>query len=772
MPDWTSPEKVLQTIQSGDEAESARGRNRVLINKAANNEPLMDEDEAKRLNMKIFNRWGELMGALADARRQYLTNFMSPVTFFQVSIPKAPDENRADWEGIITETINDLMKEGENALEYFEVHRSKWSGVVSHGIGAVMWEDKYSWLPRYIAIEDLRVPTDTELSFRNLTWSAVRVAYTPGELSRKAFSKEKGKFKWDTKRVAEILENIKECNAVMAENNYDFRTVPEKFEELRKQNCGYWSGDAMPTINMWHFYHQDDDKKWHLKVVPERNASGTGADVGDTFICESEGAVADNWRQIIHVQYGDLNNKAPFLFHSVRSLGFSLFEPCYWTDFTRCKLLQHTLDQFNIWLRSTDPVDRARAQVQVFQNLSVIKPGISIIPQTERHQVDAALVEGVMAQTKQLQSEASTSYTQSTDTGTSREQTAFEVGVKVQKNNAMLSGLMLTAAIYEKFKCKEICRRFCLKDSDDEDVKSFRKTCKESGIPEAWLDSSKWRIEITMPLGNGNPTMAMVESQNALQLRPMLDPQGQQEALHDAAVQMVGAKRARRWVKTSKPPVSDAAAFAAAAFPNMMLGMPPIIPAGLNPMEQIQTLIDLATRYVVKIESTTKIPRPDEMIGLQNVSAYIGKLIQDMNGDTANEPRQKEFVRTHNQLDNELKKLGQKLQMEMQKQQGESETKKLIESINYKDVPEDVKRQLEKQAGLIPSQAPITDPKVAKAAQDMALKEKSHHQIEQHKDISLAAEEQRKNVETVAEIERQKKIAEAAPPAPISVGGA
>ena len=47
----------------------------------------------------------------------------------------------------------------------------------------------------------------------------------------------------------------------MAENNYDWNTVPEKFEELRKQNAGYWSGDAMPTINLWHFYHQDDDGK-------------------------------------------------------------------------------------------------------------------------------------------------------------------------------------------------------------------------------------------------------------------------------------------------------------------------------------------------------------------------------------------------------------------------------------------------------------------------------------------------------------------------------
>jgi hypothetical protein len=763
MSDWTTPDKVLATIRAGDETEMARGKNRVLINKAANNEPLLDEDEAKRLNMKIYNRWGELMGALSHARRQYITNFMSPVTFFNVSIPKAPEENRANWEGIITEAINDSMKEGDCALEYFEVHRSKWAGVVSHGIGAVMWEDKYSWLPRYVAIEDLRVPTDTELSFRNLTWFAVRVPYTPGELSRKAFSTVSGKFKWDTKAVADILANIKECNTVMAENNYDFQTVPEKFEELRKQNAGYWSGDAMPTINLWHFYHREDGGKWNLKVVPEKNTSGTGAATADTFICESDGAVADNWRQIIHVQFGDLNNKAPFLYHSVRSLGFALFEPCYWTDFTRCKLLQHTLDQFNILLRINDPVDRARAQVQMFQNLGVIKPGVSIVPSNERHQVDADLVEGVLAQTKQLQSEASTSYTQSIDNGTAREQTAFETGVKVQQNNAMLSGLMLTAAIYEKFACKEICRRFTLQNSDDDDVKEFQETCKKEGIPSEWLDIKKWRVEITMPLGNGNPTMAMVESQNALQLRPMLDPSAQAEALHDAAVQMVGAKRARRWVKGAAKTVSDASVAAANAFTQMMLGMPPQIPEGLSVVQQIQTLLDLAVRYIVKVESTTKVPTPDEMIGLQNVSAFVQSLIQGMQGDTGNESKMKEFLKSKNQMDNELKKLQQKMQMEMQKQQqGESRTK-IFETMSYKDVPDDVKRQIEAQAGLQPSQMPMPDPKIAKAAQAMHIKDQNARQSAQHKDIALAGEERRKDIQAGAEIHRAQAVAAATP---------
>ena len=59
MPNFSTPQKVLATIRDSDDAERARGENRVLINRAANNEPLLDDDEAEKIGMKIYNRWGE-----------------------------------------------------------------------------------------------------------------------------------------------------------------------------------------------------------------------------------------------------------------------------------------------------------------------------------------------------------------------------------------------------------------------------------------------------------------------------------------------------------------------------------------------------------------------------------------------------------------------------------------------------------------------------------------------------------------------------------------
>ena len=554
-------------------------------------------------------------------------------------------------------------------------------------------------------------------------------------LSRKAFAKADGKYDWDKQAVSEILKGIKEVNDVMAENNYDWNSVPEKFDELRKQNAGYWTGDAMPTINLWHFYHREDDGKWNMKVVPEVGATTTAmSDANDKFICQSNQPIADSWQQLTHCQFGDLNNKAPFMFHSVRSLGFALYEPCYWTDFVRCRMLQHILDQFNILLRITDPIDRARASIHVFQNMGVLKPGVSIVPTSERHQVDGNLIEAVMAQTKQLQQEASTAYTQNIDTGTKKEQTAFETGVKVQQTSAMLSGLMITAGTYEKFAYREICRRFCKQNSDDPDVKEFQKECKVAGLDMGWINIKKWVVEPTLPLGMGNPTMAMVEADAAMKLRPMLEPAAQQEALYDAAVQMVGTKRASRWIKINHKQTSDAAHAAANSFPLMMLGLPPQIPEGLNLVEQVQTLIGLTAGYITKVMQTTKVPTQQEMIGLKTVTAYIGQLVQAMSGDMGNQDKFKQFGSDLSQLNNELKKLEQQLNAMMQKQanaQGQG-------------------------AAIAETQARI-QAKMAETQSDIQLSRTQASHEMQLDEAKFSAEQRRKDFEAANKISREKK---------------
>ena len=665
---FTTATRVLQTIRSGDEVEWQRGENRVKVNNAANCVPPLDKGTAKKLGIKINVNWGELMILLAHARRQYLTNYWSQSSFFKVTIKGSPGDRQSDWSAFATEFINSKMRK---SLKYWELHRSKWAAVVAHGIGPSMWRTPYNWCPDYVAIEDLRIPTDTTLDFENLGWYAVRVTYTPFELGKNLFVDGS---RWKTEAIIDILKAYKQINYDYADNHYDWETTPEKLAELIKQDGGYYSSDAMPGIPLWHFYFQDIDKhkneQWYMRIVPETGyVRGTP---NDQFLWEDDEPVAPRWNQLLHCNFGDLNNKAPFLYHSIRSLGFALLEPTFYTNLTRCRMLQHLHDNFNVWLRITDPPDKARPQVQEFGNYSLIRPGVAIVGSVERHQVDPELVDQAMGQLKQLQQEASASYTQQADTGTKKQQTAFETSVKLQQVNAMMEGLILMSTMYEYHQYAEICRRFTLPKSPNADVQEFLQAWKREKIPMRYFNAALWDIVPTSSIGAGNPMLAAANVSQLMEQRPAFDATAQQEILHEFALITTGdPNKARRWVPLgSGRGMTDSVRDAQAIFGTLMQGVPVPFREGLSPVEQAQTLLPLLAGVVARIEQRDNVSTPAEISGISEVAQYIQGLSAQMEGDEANKAIVKQINDGLAKLMNQARAMAQRMQEQQQKQQG------------------------------------------------------------------------------------------------------
>jgi hypothetical protein len=719
---------VLQTIRAGDEVEWTRGENRVKINNAANGVPPLSEELAKNLNIKININWGELMVLLANARRQYISAFWSTPYFFKIDIPLAPQESQSEWGAALTELINGKMR---NSLSYFELHRSRWAQVCAHGIGPLRWKRSEGWLPKCVAIEDVRIPTDTTLDFDdNLGWFALRHIYTPYELIKEAFDDHPASKRWDRKAIAAILKNYKEMNFDFAPNHYEWETTPEKFAELIKQDGGYYSADAMPGIPLWHFYFQDDTEEgnegWWMCIVPETGYV-KGSAVTDEFLWKSEHPVAPAWKQIFQCQFGDLNNKAPFLYHSVRSLGFILLEPTFYTNLTRCRMLQHIHDNFNVWLRITDPPDKARALMQEFANMKVLRTGVNVVPQTERHQIDAQLVEAGMAELKQLMNEASSTYTQQTDTGTKKEQTAFETSVRLQQ------------VIYAKQEYIEICRRFCAKSTKpDPDVFDVQQTAHKLGIPDKWMDHHLWNVEPMSPVGMGNPSLAEAKMNQLMQYRPAFDESAQKEILHEATIVLTGdPRKAHRWVPLNKDkPMSDSVRDAQAIFGTLMQGIPLPPRDGLSEVEQVTTLLPLMAGVISRLERRDNMGDTDEIAGLQAVAEYVMALIQRIAPDKAKQQFVKQAGDAIGKLMNQVKALAQRHQQQQQQMMGAGQG-------------QDGSAAAKAQATMAQSQA-----KIQARAMETRQKMKQRQQ-------EFVREQRRKDAETYAEVGRQAVLARA-----------
>lgn len=663
---FSTAEKCLATLRAGDSVEFQRGENRVKVTRAANCFPPLDDAEAKKIGMKINVNWGELMVLLKQAFRVMMTAFRANQYFFTVKLPDAPDNVQADWESFITKTINSPIRKSR---KYYELQRSIWSSTVTHGVGPRFWQHKDGWCPRFVPMCDLRVPTDTTTDFENLEWFAIRRMYTPLKLMEEVFDGNPNN-KWDKKAVVGILKNYKELNSVCATNNYDLETSPEKVLEVIKQNGGYWDGDAVPAIPFWHFYFEDFVKPDDLAnketgifmvVVPETGAVKSEA-VVDKFLWKSGTPVAKEISEVLHCQFGDLSNDPPFKYQAIRGLGFVLLEPTFYNNILLCRWVQHGNDQLNIWLRSTDPAGKARAQVQEFSNLGVVPPGLSVVPNNERHQVDPNLIEGLMARMKQLMQDGAASYTQDIDSGTKKEKTAFETRVQLEQVSAMMSGILDAAFIYEGFAYVEMARRFCKKDSKDKDILKFQQKCREHGIPDEWIDSLRWEVEPVTPLGMGNPTVAQAAQQQLMQLKPQLSPKAQQEVLHDSVLVITGdpRKAARLAPMEGNEGTNKGAMFGMSIIGTLMEGITLNPPDGISPIEQLDVMIPLYAGKIAMMERRDNMADFGEGAGLQELEKYLAALVERLAQDPQQKPRVKQYSDALGKLGNQTKALIQR----------------------------------------------------------------------------------------------------------------
>lgn len=751
---FTTAAKVRDVLNASETIEFERSANRDKISRGINGFPPLSDDDAKKMGLKINVNWLEETNLTKQACLQYFNAFQSRNNYFFVNVPSMPEEKRMDWCDELTRLINKPLKE---STAFGTLMDNRFSSVVAHGLAPVIWLSTDNWLGDFIALDDFRVATDTETSLSNLVWFGVRRKYTVGELVDRVFGKyaDRG---WNQKAIIKIIAQY--WNKNWESDAYDWETSWEKLSRLVKQNMGFYCSDAVPVITLWHFYHLDDSnllkKQWLMKVVPDKTTRGAEMEGTAPFLFESDKPAAKKLSHLLNLQVGDLTGTPPHLIHCIRSLGFMLHEVCFWMNLFRCRTFQHTWENFNMLWRSADGGPKARAQAVELFHKGYVSNDVSIIPREQRHQIDSDLVELVMGQARQLMGEVSASYTQEIDTGTKREQTLGEAQIKLQQSNAIMTGLLAVAARNEVHHYREIARRFCIRGSISPEAREFQRKAKAFGIPRQYLDVDLWEITPDMPLGSGNQTLEQAQAAQLMAVRAAHGPDAQQEILHifDSAMTQ-NPRLAQRLAPLGKlKPVSNGQTWASSIFGTLMQGSQVIQQSDLNPIDQVQTLLGLSAGVVQRIMKSDNMGTPQDVIGLQTVFAYVGQLIARMEQDKALKLEAKEFADQLGKLSNVAKGFMQRQQEAMKPKQAP----KIVESLSYKDAPDDVKRQIEAQAGLQPSRMAIPDPKTAKAVQGMQNKQAQFNQKQQQDAIRFQVEQMMKLMDHKADLSHEEEL--------------
>lgn len=686
---------VSQVVMQMKLADLPRSQNRALIDELFNGEPPYSQREAEENRIDVNVNFLEGAKAAHKARQQFSNAFLSTSRYFKVTVDYGPAHKRQEWSEIITAEINKRMKKSRH---YRETLRNVFGQVVLHGVGPATWDDPQKWIPDMQMLSDVMVPSKTLLTFENMDHFAVYRRYNAARLMRKISGPHVDRG-WNVKLAEQCIAWAREQIGKATPSGNDQIYSPERLAEDLKSDQGLYSSDAVPTIDCWDFFYYDDETDpdqpgWRRKIILDSPVTGSELkapiveDGKQQFLYDASDRIyATKLDRMAHFQVADGNQVAPFRYHSVRSLGWLLYAVCHLQNRLRCKFNEHVFENMLQYFRTADVADAERAIKIDLIDKGVIPPGVQLVPQTERWQINQSIVDMAMQLNRQSMQDSSSSYTQDYEGRMQggNEKTATEVMAEVNASSALVGSMLSEAYGNQEFQYQEIGRRFCIPDSSDIDVKAFRAACLRQGVPTAALNIDCWQISAERVMGAGNKQLEVAQSKALLEVINRIDPRGQRIVLRNYVFAVTSDPAFTDEVIPMVPEkVTNSVHDAQLASGALMMGLPVGVKSGYNHVEYIATLLAAMATSIQQIEQVTPgMATPQQVMGLQNTAQHIEQHLNILAMEDSEKPRVKEFADELGKLMNIVKGYQQRLteQREAQQQNEQAEAMAKVETM-------------------------------------------------------------------------------------------
>lgn len=661
-------------------ADLPRSENRLILNKTYNGDPPFSKKEAEENNIEVSRNFLEGTGNLTDARTQWNSNFLKPGDWYTVRLDSGPAWKRQEWGQTITGHLNRALK---RSLGMISQVRETGAGVLLHGIGPTTWQDRRSPIPKVIPISSLMIASETDIDFENLEYFAIFREMTPAQLYQKTHG-PKVDPGWNLPLVMSELSYAAEQTQKQP-NATAFQFMPERVEELIKQDMGFWGSDAVPTIDFWDFYFREYENGtgWYRRIFLDWSSSGRSVDLNSKQAAKSPNRTgneteskwlytsgrhqyAQKWQEIIHCNFGDCSCVAPFKYHSVRSLGWMIWGLVDIQNRLDCKLTEQAFSDLMWFFRVANQNDFNRIKKANFMHMGVIPPGVDFVQGAQRFEPNPAFIELVIQRNRDLIMQHSAAYTRGNQqVRGEKEKTATQVMAEENAVNTLVSGVVSMAGTYENFKAREICRRLCIKNNPDPIARKFRHACLVEGeIPPEYLDSERWDVECEPAMGAGNKTVQMAIVQYLNQIRGNLGPEAQRKVDHTGILITTGNAQIAEDLAPIKgqEPISRSAHDAELATDRLMRGLP------LTPTPQMVYedyvrvwLRDMAS-IVQQVQQSGGVGTREQVIGLGNMAQHVAAFLKLMGQSKEEGPKVRQYETVLGQLTNLLKGFAQRLQ--------------------------------------------------------------------------------------------------------------
>lgn len=677
---WNNASHVEQVVWDMRLADLPRGENRTILNRLYNGDAPFNEETAEENGIQV-NR-NDLTGpnVMTQGRRQWLQAFLRSGKYFNVTYDTGPKLKRREFGHTVTAHANNIL---HSSRQYVEQSRAAGGSMLLHGIGPSIWKTRRAVVPRPLAIPSLMIPSETNIDWDNLEYFAMFQEWTPAQFWKltHGLRRDPG---WNMPLVQAQWSYVRD-QVQKQPNATAFQYMPERIEELFKQDMGFWGSDAVPTIDAWDFYFradtgEEDEKAWYRRIIldwgvtegtvqsktpPDRNYLPDKLKGVNGFLYTSGNKIfAKDINEILHVQFGDCSAVFPQMYHSVRSLGWMLWGVCDLENRLHCKFSESLFEQMMWLFRTASNADLVRLKKADFYHMGIIPQGIDFIKPQDRFPLDANLVQMGFARFQKLIADNAASFTQDFDQGGGgKEMTATETMARVNSVNALVSGLLTLAYTYEEFKDREIMRRLCIKKNPDPLAQRFYRLCLQDGVPPEMLDPDRMIVTRERSFGAGNKTLEMAIVQFLQQIRKNLGPDAQRR-IDNISVETAtdDATLAEELAPIEgQKKISNSTQDAELSTDRLMRGLPFQERPDMVYEDYVKTwLTDLALMIMPIVESGG-MADPKDIAGFNNIAQQISAFLEIMSQNKDDEERVKEYGQNLSDLMNHVKAFEQRL---------------------------------------------------------------------------------------------------------------
>lgn len=684
---FDNPSLIEEVVWQMRLSEQVRAEDRAVLLKLYDGKPPFDEDTAEENNIQI--NLNDLTGpnVICNAGRQWNNAHQKTSNFFTAKPDSGPAHKRSAWGLSVTRNANRVLKRSPRMIG-----QSKATGknTLIFGIGPSNWTTRRGIIPKPIPVGSLLIPSETEIEDLNdsLSYFAIFREYTPEQIYDMTHGPHVDPG-WNMPLVQAQWEYVKDQLNKSA-NSIAYQYMPERIEQLVKQDKGYFGTDAVPTVDCWDFYcrQAENGKGWYRRVIVDwcvgdqmasyvqkgtrpdsRNKVGKDAEF---LYTSGNRKYADSLEQILHCNFGDLSAYAPVKYHSIRGLGWMLWGVCDLQNRMHCKFNEAVFEQLMWFFQTAGNADLIRLKKANFEHMGVIPQGIKFLTSQERFTPNAPLIQMAFARNQQLIDNASMSYTQAHDRGEKGgEETATKTMAIVQSAQALATSVLDSSYGQEMFKYREMLRRLMLAHSNDPMARDFRVSVLRDGVPEEMLDVERWDVQPEQVIGGGNKTVQMATVGFLNNIRKNLPPNGQRLVDHisvEAATDQPDLAEEMAPIGDARP-ISNSMHDAQLATDRLLLGLPYLPPKDAVFEDYVKVwLLDLAAEIKKGMAAGGMVPA-DRLMGLQNLAKTAGEFIAEMARNPDEKEKTKQYEDALSQLTNQLKAFGQRLQQAMKAQQ-------------------------------------------------------------------------------------------------------